>query len=86
MVQEYSTIKQSRIEGLEPLAGKFNQMTTTFKKKPYSPLDHRKTEFISDYREFQHQIHDLGESLYTCMISTFKKVSCCMQTLRLLYR
>lgn len=71
---------------MEPLVNKFNQMTSTFKKKPYNPLDHRKMEFMSDYLEFQRQIKDLGDSLCVFMENTFKKVSSCMQTLKLLKR
>lgn len=86
VVQEYSGLKFSRIEGVEPLINKFNHIMTTFKKKPYSPLDHRKMEFIADFEEFKRQIAELGEELCTFMRKSFEKVVTCMQTLQLLKR
>ena len=86
IIQEYSTIKISHIEGMEPLVTKFNHITSTFKKKPYNPLDHRKMEFMADYEEFRRQIKELGEGLYALMISSFQKVSSCMQILYMLKR
>lgn len=86
IVQEYSTIKLSRIEGIEPIITKFNHMVAAFKKRPYSPLDHRKMDFVSDYEEFKRQIFDLGDELCTFMIKSFEKVVTCMQTLQLLKR
>lgn len=86
IIQEYSNIKLSRIEGIEPIINKFNHIMASFKKKPYSPLDHRKMEFVADYEDFKRQIADLGEELCTFMEKTFEKVVTCMQTLQLLRR
>ena len=86
IVQEYSGLKFSRIEGIEPLVNKFNHIMATFKKKPYSPLDHRKMEFIADYEDFRRQIAELGEELCAFMEKSFEKVVTCMQTLQLLKR
>ncbi len=86
IIQEYSTIKYSHLEGIEVLVTKFNHITSTFKKKPYSPLDHRKMEFVADYEEFRRQIKELGDGLGIFMTSNFLKVSSSMQTLNLLKR
>jgi dynein heavy chain len=86
VVKEYSGLKFSRIEGIEPLINKFNHIMATFKKKPYSPLDHRKMEFTLDYQDFKRQIAELGEELGAFMRKSFEKVVTCMQTLQLLKR
>lgn len=86
VMQEYSSIKLSRIEGIEPIINKFNHLISSFKKKPYSPLDHRKMEFVADYEEFKRQIAELGEELCTFMAKNFEKVVTSMQNLQLLKR
>ena len=86
IIQEYSTIKLSHIEGIEPIITKFNHMVNVFKKKPYSPLDHRKMEFVADYEDFKRQIVDLGDELCIFMNKSFEKVVTCMQNLQLLKR
>lgn len=86
VVQEYSGLKLSHIEGIEPLITKFNHIMATFKKKPYNPLDHRKMEFVADYEDFRRQIQELGMELCTFMRKSFEKVVTCMQTLQLLKR
>lgn len=84
--QEYSNLKRCHLEGVEPLVQKFSHISSTLKKKPYSPLEHRKMEFVIDSEEFKRQIKELGDSLNIFMNNTFKKVSSCMQTLQLLKR
>ena len=86
VIQEYSTIKLSRIEGIDQLVTKFNHVVSAFKKKPYSPLDHRKMEFVADYEDFRRQIVELGDELCIFMSKTFEKVVTCMQNLQLLKR
>lgn len=86
IIQEFSAIKLSHLEGIEPLISKYNHIISSFKKKPYSPLDHRKMEFIADYEEFKRQIAELGDTLCAFMIKTFEKVSTSMQNLSLLKR
>lgn len=86
VVQEYSSLKLSCIEGIEPLITKFNHIMTCFKKKPYSPLDHRKMEFVADFEDFKRQIAELGGELCMFMRKCFEKVVTCMQTLQLLRR
>ena len=86
VVKEYSGLKYSHIEGIEPLINKFNYIMATFKKKPYSPLDHRKMEFTVDFEDFKRQIAELGEELCTFMSKSFEKVVTVMQNLQLLKR
>lgn len=59
----YSRLQESKIEGIEMLAAKFNGIVTTFKKKPYDFLDQRKLDFDNDYDDFKRAIQDLHVSL-----------------------
>ena len=83
---QFSALRGSHIEGIETLASRLNSIISNFKKKPYSPLDHRKTEFNVDYDDLQRQISDLEELLSGFMRGSFGQVSSVMQTLRLLQR
>lgn len=55
----YSRLQESKIEGIEMLAAKFNGIVTTFKKKSYDFLDQRKLDFDNDYDDFKRAIQDL---------------------------
>lgn len=85
-LQQFSVLRDSHIEGIESLANRFNHTFSALKKKPYNPLDHRKTEFNADYDEFQRQISELEDQLVSFMASSFSRVQSCMQTLQLLRR
>lgn len=58
----YSKLQESKIEGMELLAAKFNGIVATFKKKPYDFLDQRKIDFDNDYDDFKRAIQDLHVS------------------------
>ena len=85
-VQTFSALKQSHIEGIETLSSRFQHIISALKKKPYNPLDHRRTDFNTDYEEFQRQVHEIEEQLVSFMASSFNQVQSCMQTLQLLRR
>uniref|UniRef100_A0A3Q3BB94 Dynein, axonemal, heavy chain 5 n=1 Tax=Kryptolebias marmoratus TaxID=37003 RepID=A0A3Q3BB94_KRYMA len=48
----YSALQDSKIEGLETVATRFQAIVMNIKKKHYSFLDHRRTDFDVDYEEF----------------------------------
>lgn len=52
-------LSESKIEGIEAIANRFQHMYSALKKKPYDPLDHRKPEFESDFAEFKRQINEI---------------------------
>uniref|UniRef100_A0AAR2IQT9 AAA+ ATPase domain-containing protein n=1 Tax=Pygocentrus nattereri TaxID=42514 RepID=A0AAR2IQT9_PYGNA len=53
-ISTYSALQDSKIEGLETTA-----IVLTIKKKPYSFLDQRRTDFDQDYEEFCKQTAEL---------------------------
>lgn len=58
----YSHLADSRIEGMEMMATKFNVIVTSMKKKPYNYLDQRKMDFDADFEEFKRQVQELHVS------------------------
>uniref|UniRef100_A0A668T4J6 AAA+ ATPase domain-containing protein n=1 Tax=Oreochromis aureus TaxID=47969 RepID=A0A668T4J6_OREAU len=51
-ISTYSVLKDSKIEGLETMATRFQAIVLNMKKKHYSFLDQRKSDFDVDYEEF----------------------------------
>uniref|UniRef100_A0A8C8C735 Dynein, axonemal, heavy chain 5 n=1 Tax=Oncorhynchus tshawytscha TaxID=74940 RepID=A0A8C8C735_ONCTS len=51
-ITTYSALQDSKIEGLETMATTFQSIVLSMKKKHYSFLDQRRTDFDQDYDEF----------------------------------
>ena len=85
-IQKFSVLKLSNIEGIDTLATRFGHLVSSIKKKNYSPLDHRKMEFVADYEEFQRQVTELEEQINGFMAKTFSQISSILQALKLLRR
>ncbi|XP_034144998.1 dynein heavy chain 5, axonemal isoform X2 [Esox lucius] len=73
-ITTYSALNDSKIEGLETMATRFQSMVLTMKKKHYSFLDQRRTDFDQDYDEFCKNTTDLHNQLKTFMDNTFDKI------------
>lgn len=68
-------MSESKIEGIETISNRFHHMYSALKKKPYDPLDHRKTDFEADFFEFRRQISEIQVCpvlAYLCMICLFE--------------
>uniref|UniRef100_A0A803SZM6 Dynein axonemal heavy chain 5 n=1 Tax=Anolis carolinensis TaxID=28377 RepID=A0A803SZM6_ANOCA len=59
IITTYSVLQDSKMEGLEVMATKYQGIVTTMKKKQYNFLDQRKSDFDQDYEEFCKQSNDL---------------------------
>ncbi|XP_029359358.1 dynein heavy chain 5, axonemal isoform X2 [Echeneis naucrates] len=70
----YSTLQDSKIEGLETMATRFQAIVLNMKKKHYSFLDQRRTDFDVDYEEFCENTADLHNQLKSFMDTTFEKI------------
>ena len=84
IVQKFKVLKVSQIEGVDALATKFGHLVAVIKKKPYSPLDHRKMEFVADYQDFQRQLAELEDQIIHFMATIFGKIKSTLQALQLL--
>lgn len=59
IIDELSVLQQSYLEGIEVYSSKLNSVTNIIKSKTYDLLDHRKTDFDVDFKEFLRQISEL---------------------------
>ncbi|KAG8442619.1 hypothetical protein GDO86_011415 [Hymenochirus boettgeri] len=58
-ITTFSSLQNSKIEGLEVISTKYQLIVNTIKKKQYNFLDQRKMEFDEDYDEFVKQTNEL---------------------------
>ncbi|XP_054476940.1 dynein axonemal heavy chain 5 isoform X2 [Anoplopoma fimbria] len=70
----YSALQDSKIEGLETMATRFQAIVLNMNKKHYSFLDQRRTDFDVDYEEFCKSTSELHNQLKSFMNSTFEKI------------
>uniref|UniRef100_A0A674BZI9 Dynein axonemal heavy chain 5 n=1 Tax=Salmo trutta TaxID=8032 RepID=A0A674BZI9_SALTR len=73
-ITTYSALQDSKIEGLETMATTFQSIVLSMKKKHYSFLDQRRTDFDQDYDEFCKNTTELHNQLKTFMDNTFDKI------------
>ncbi|RXN22872.1 dynein heavy chain axonemal [Labeo rohita] len=73
-ITTYNALQDSKIEGLETMATRFQAIVLNMKKKQYSFLDQRRTDFDQDYDEFCKQISELHNQLKTFMDNTFDRI------------
>ncbi|XP_045150713.1 dynein axonemal heavy chain 8 [Echinops telfairi] len=86
IVQTYSALSNSTIEGIDILAIKFKNIYQGVKKKQYDILDPRRTEFETDFLEFMSKISSLEVQIQAFMSSTFGKILSSQLALQLLQR
>ncbi|XP_030652607.1 dynein heavy chain 8, axonemal [Nomascus leucogenys] len=86
VVQTYSTLSNSTIEGIDIMAIKFRNIYQGVKKKQYDILDPRRTEFDTDFLDFMTKINGLEVQIQAFMNSSFGKILSSQQALQLLQR
>nr|KAF6461745.1 dynein axonemal heavy chain 8 [Molossus molossus] len=86
IVQTYSALNSSTIEGIDIMAIKFKNIHHGVKKKEYDILDPRRTEFDTDFSGFMSKISALEVQIQAFMNSTFGKILSSQQALQLLQR
>ncbi|XP_041963780.1 LOW QUALITY PROTEIN: dynein heavy chain 5, axonemal [Alosa sapidissima] len=83
IINTYAALQDSKIEGLETMATKFQTadmqmkweaIVLAMKKKPYSFLDQRRTDFDQDYDEFCKHTNELHNQLRAFMDTTLDKI------------
>ncbi|XP_076010940.1 dynein axonemal heavy chain 5 isoform X2 [Genypterus blacodes] len=73
-ISTYSALQNSKIEGLETRATRFQAIVVKMKTKQYSFLDHRRTDFDVDYGEFCKSTTELHNQLRSFMHSTLEEI------------
>ncbi|XP_062848702.1 dynein axonemal heavy chain 5 [Trichomycterus rosablanca] len=83
-IRTYSALQDSKIEGLETMATRFQAIMLAMKNKQYNFLDQRRTDFDQDYEEFSRQTTELHNQLKTFMDKTFDKIQSTERALNVL--
>ncbi|XP_058258291.1 dynein axonemal heavy chain 5 isoform X2 [Hemibagrus wyckioides] len=83
-INTYSALQDSKIEGLETMATRFQNIVFAMKNKQYNFLDQRRTDFDQDYEEFCRQTTELHNQLKTFMDNTFDKIQSTERALNVL--
>ncbi|KAI3387946.1 hypothetical protein SNEBB_000651 [Seison nebaliae] len=74
LIDNYSPIQTSTIEGIEMMGAKLNVIVTSMKKKKYNFFDVRRKEFQSDFNDFKRAMSDLHNSICSFIDNQFEKV------------
>ena len=69
----YSGLADVRIEGIETIVVRYKTVVEATKKKSYDILDHRKTDFDTDYLEFRNHFDNLRQNMQNFVDSWFEK-------------
>ena len=86
IIECWSALSRSKIEGLEPINAQFRMLITQVKKKPYDVLNTRKNEFDADFVQFKQDIADLLGRLQDFLDKSFENIPSVMRALVLLGR
>ncbi|XP_004619390.1 dynein axonemal heavy chain 8 [Sorex araneus] len=86
IVQTFSALSNSTIEGIDIMAIKFKNIYNGVQKKVYDILDPRRTEFEVDFLDFMTKINALEVQIQAFMNSSFGKILSSQQALQLLQR
>ncbi|XP_070274744.1 dynein axonemal heavy chain 8 [Myotis yumanensis] len=86
IVQTFSALSHSTVEGIDIMAIKFKNIYHGVKKKQYDILDPRRIEFDTDFLDFMAKISALEVQIQAFMNSTFGKILSSQQALQLLQR
>ncbi|XP_067341566.1 dynein axonemal heavy chain 5 isoform X2 [Channa argus] len=84
MMESLAALQHMKVEGVEKIYIRYQNLVSTTKSKTYDVLDHRKLEFDSDYADFQLQVQGLFESLQSLLNFWFHQSLTTEQMLELL--
>nr|XP_048699429.1 dynein axonemal heavy chain 8 [Caretta caretta] len=86
IVQTFSALSMSTIEGIDIMAIKFKNIYQSVQKKQYDILDPRKTEFDVDFGDFMTKIESLEVQIQTFMNTCFGRILSSQHSVQLLQR
>ncbi len=69
----WAGIANVRIEGIDTIAVRYKTTCDATRKKTYDVLDHRKSEFDTDYIEFRNQFDNLSSQMANFVDSWFER-------------
>ncbi|XP_022239106.1 dynein heavy chain 8, axonemal-like [Limulus polyphemus] len=86
IIETYSVLSHSHIEGIQSIAAKFLHICSAIKNKVYDNLDPRKLDFDNDFEEFKQQVADLQGQLQQFLNRNFQDITSTIKALQLLQR
>ncbi|XP_055363688.1 dynein axonemal heavy chain 5 [Betta splendens] len=72
-MESLAALQHMKVEGVENIYVRYQNIVTTTKSRSYDVLDHRRLEFDSDYAEFQLQVQALFQSLRSLLDFWFRQ-------------
>ncbi|KAL0969945.1 hypothetical protein UPYG_G00234980 [Umbra pygmaea] len=73
VLEDLASLQHIKVEGIEKIFVRYQNIVAITKSKAYNVLDHRKIEFDSDYTEFKFQIQGLFQALQALLESWFEQ-------------
>eukprot|EP00899_Mesostigma_viride_P009315 jgi/Mesvir1/18385/Mv14266-RA.2 len=83
-IKQYGPLRDSAIEGIQPLQERFNNMVALLQYRSYDLLDHRCQEFEADYAYFYEQVADIESGLCQFVAKSFGAIHSTERALSLL--
>eukprot|EP00698_Gefionella_okellyi_P008566 TRINITY_DN2129_c0_g2_i1.p1 TRINITY_DN2129_c0_g2~~TRINITY_DN2129_c0_g2_i1.p1 ORF type:complete len:4490 (+),score=1324.74 TRINITY_DN2129_c0_g2_i1:457-13926(+) len=74
-VNQFGSLANATMDGLDPLINRFNEIVSELKRKPYDLTDHRKPDFENDYKTFVRNIAQLETQLTAFINARFEHVT-----------
>ena len=69
----WSGVADVRIEGIDDIIVRYKTVCDAVKKKTYDILDHRKSDFDTDYIEFKGQFENLRQQMQNFLDTWFER-------------
>lgn len=85
-INAYSSLAESKIEGLTPFVLKFNMILSSMKKRDYDYFDQRKQEIDNDLDEFRQSINELNKNINEFLDRSFDAIKNTERALAMLRR
>ncbi|XP_077138122.1 dynein axonemal heavy chain 8 isoform X2 [Ranitomeya variabilis] len=86
IVQTYSALSKSTIEGIDCFNERFTTIYHDIKRRTHNILEMKKAEFDADFTDFMEQINDLEEQLQDFMSSRIGRITSPQEAIRVLHR
>nr|XP_043900355.1 dynein axonemal heavy chain 8 isoform X2 [Solea senegalensis] len=70
-LESLAALRNMKVDGIDKIYVRYQTLVSATKSKTYDVLDHRRTEFDSDYADFRLQVQSLFQSLQSLLDSCF---------------
>ena len=85
-VDQFTSLSENQLEGMEYLTDQFNTIKTEFKSRNHDLLDYQNNKFDRDFVEFNVRVSDLEGTLQEFVNNSFENMSSISHSLNLLHK